>query len=294
MIIAAVVGVFAANPQISLPAFTGFNVNGQMLFPMMFVTVACGAVSGFHSLVASGTTSKQIQNEKDILPVSFGAMMLECSLAVIALIAVGSLAAGGKLPAETPPVVFAKAVAGFLAILGFPQSTSFIILTLAISAFALTSLDSVARVGRLAFQEFFLDSKTDDITISPLRKLMTNKLFATGITLFLSYLLSVVGYQNIWPLFGSANQLLSVLALFALAVFLKRTKRKGFMLWAPMVIMLAITFTALFQIIFNIFHKVLTTGIFIFYSDGLQIVFGSLLLALGFLVAVSCMKKLWE
>ncbi|MGI6711857.1 MAG: carbon starvation protein A [Bacillota bacterium] len=294
MIIAAVVGVFVANPQIKLPAFTGFNVNGQMLFPMMFVTVACGAVSGFHSLVASGTTSKQIQNEKDILPVSFGTMMLECSLAVIALIAVGSLATGGKLPAETPPVIFAKAIAGFLAILGFPQGTSFSILTLAISAFALTSLDSVARVGRLAFQEFFLDSKTDDKNISPLLKLMTNKLFATGVTLFLSYVLSVVGYQNIWPLFGSANQLLSVLALFALAVFLKKTNRKGFMLWAPMAIMLAVTFTALFQIIFNIFHKMSTTGSFIFYSDGLQIVFGSLLLTLGFLVTASCIKKLWE
>ncbi|OQB13632.1 MAG: Carbon starvation protein A [Firmicutes bacterium ADurb.Bin193] len=293
MIIGAVAGIFVANPVINIPAFSGFNVNGQMMFPIMFVTIACGAVSGFHSLVASGTTSKQIQNEKDILPVSFGAMLTESCLAVISLIAVGALSVGGKLPAGTPPVIFAEAIAGFLSIMGIPQNASFTIITLAVSAFALTSLDSVARVGRLAFQEIFMDSQTDFNTMHPLLKLATNKYFATVVTLVLSYLLAIIGYQNIWPLFGSANQLLSALALFALAVFLKRTKRKGFMLWAPMFIMLAVTFTALFQIIYNICNKVFLTGNFVIVSDGLQIAFAVLLLALGFLVAVSCIKKLY-
>ena len=294
MIVGAVVGIIVAKPQINIPAFTGFTVNGQTLFPIMFVTIACGAVSGFHSLIASGTTSKQIRNEKDILPVSFGAMLLESFLAVIALVTVGALAVDGKLPLGTPPVIFASAISGFLELLKIPQSASFAIITLAVSAFALTSLDSVARVGRLAFQELFLDSQSEEKSMGTLKRLATNKYFATAVTLALSYLLSLIGYQNIWPLFGSANQLLSVLALFALAVFLKKTKRKGFMLWAPMFIMLAVTFTAIIQIIYSIVLKILKTGSFVLLSDGLQIVFAALLLSLGFLVTITSLKKLLD
>lgn len=94
MIAAAVVGIFVANPACNLEAFSGFHVDGQYLFPILFVTIACGAVSGFHSLVSSGTASKQIKNEKNMLPVSFGAMLMESMLAIIALIAVASFAKG--------------------------------------------------------------------------------------------------------------------------------------------------------------------------------------------------------
>jgi carbon starvation protein len=292
MIVGAFIGILIAHPTIHLAAFTGFNVNGMPLFPLLFVTIACGAVSGFHSLVASGTTSKQIDNEKDMLPISFGSMLLESFLAVISLVAVGALAVNGAMPQGTPPVIFASAVSGFLLKLGIPQLTAYTIITLAVSAFALTSLDSVARVGRLAFQELFLDSQTDETNMPPLIKLLTNKHFATLATLFLAYLLSTGGYLNIWPLFGSANQLLSALALSALAVFLKKTKRTGFTLWAPMVIMLGVTFTALAQSIIKIGKKLFLTGDFVIHSDGLQLVFAVLLVALGFLVAVSCIKKL--
>lgn len=294
MMSAAVIGVIVYNPTIELAPFTSFNVNGQMMFPILFVTIACGAVSGFHALVSSGTSSKQIQNERDILPISFGAMLLECLLAVIALIAVGSMAVGGNLPQGTPPIIFAQAIAGFLNVLGIPSATSFAIITLAVSAFALTSLDSVARVGRLSFQELFMDAETDEKNMSTLTRILTDKYFATGITLFMGYLLAVGGYQNIWPLFGSANQLLSALALIALAVFLKKTNRAGFMLWGPMVIMLAVTFTALGQTIYKILLKLFVTNDFVLHSDGLQIIFAVLLMGLGFLVAVSGFKKIAE
>ncbi|WP_026478785.1 carbon starvation CstA family protein [Alkaliphilus transvaalensis] len=294
MMVSAVVGVFVANPTIHLPAFSGFVVNGQMMFPVLFVTIACGAVSGFHALVSSGTSSKQIQNEKDILPISFGSMLLECLLAVIALITVGALSVGGALPVGTPPTVFAQGIAGFLSVLGLSEVAIFTVITLAVSAFALTSLDSVARIGRLSFQELFMedDGKVENMT--PIRKLLTSKFFSTGVTLAFAYMLSVVGYQNIWPLFGSANQLLSALALIALAVFLKKTNRKGFMLWGPMVIMLAVTFTALTQVIYRIFNKIFVANDFVLHVDGLQLVFAILLVALGLMVAISGFKKIFE
>ena len=254
MIIAAIAGVFVANPSCNLGAFVAFNVGGQYLFPILFVTIACGAVSGFHSLVSSGTASKQIKNERNMLPVSFGAMLMESMLAVISLIAVSSFASGEAAAQglNTPAQVFAGAIANFLQVVGLPYNLVFTLINLAVSAFALTSLDSVARVGRLSFQEFWMEDGMDEKTMNPFLKLMTNKVFATVITLVLAYLLAKVGYKEIWPLFGSANQLLSVLALVACAVFLKRTKRKGFMLWVPMFFMMAVTFTALAMTIYTL------------------------------------------
>lgn len=291
MIIGAVLGVVVARPSMNLPAFTGFVVNGKMLFPTLFVTIACGAVSGFHSLVSSGTSSKQVRNEKDMLTIGFGAMLLESLLAVVALVAVGSLAAGGKIPKGTPFTLFASAIAGFLEILGISKHVAVCVMTMFVSALALTTLDSVARIGRMSFQEFFIDENTDRSKMSPFMKLVTNNYFATIITLAIGLALSFGGYNNVWPLFGSANQLLSALVLIALAVFLKTTGRKGFMLWGPMCIMLAVTFTALVQAIIGIVKK-LTVGNFVFLTDGLQLIFAVLLAALGVMVAVSCFKKL--
>ena len=294
MIVGAVIGVFVANPSCNLKAFTSFNVDGQYMFPILFVTIACGAVSGFHSLVSSGTASKQIKNEKNMLPVSFGAMLMESMLAIIALIAVASFA-DGEAAAQgltTQPQIFAGAIANFLSVVGLPHSLVFTLINLAVSAFALTSLDSVARVGRLSFQEFFLDSDTDEENMSPFLKVVTNKYFATVITLVLAYMLTKVGYAEIWPLFGSANQLLSVLALVACTVFLKKTKRQGCMLWIPMVFMMAVTFTALGMTITKLSKALLSTGLDL--GNTLQLVFAVLLLILGVLVAIQGVKKLLE
>ncbi|WP_297567913.1 carbon starvation protein A [uncultured Faecalibaculum sp.] len=286
MIAAAVVGVFVSNPDVNLAAFTGFSVDGQMLFPILFVTIACGAVSGFHSLVSSGTASKQIKNERDMLPVSYGAMIMESMLAVIALICVASFAGGEAAAAGlvTQPQIFAGAIANFLEAVGLPWNLTFTLINLAVSAFALTSLDSVARIGRLSFQELFLDSTEEETELSPAKKLLTNTYFSTALTLALSLVLARIGYAEIWPLFGSANQLLSVLALVACAVYLKKTSRKSRMLYIPMVFMMAVTFTALSMTIYTLGSQFVTTGLSLGMS--LQLVFAVLLLALGIVVAV--------
>lgn len=290
MIVASVIGVLVTNPSINLPAFTSFNVEGMgNMFPILFVTIACGAVSGFHSLVSSGTSSKQIKSEKNMLPVSFGAMLMESMLAVIALIAVASFASGAAAEAgyNTPAQIFAGGVANFLSEIGLPHSVVFTLINLAVSAFALTSLDSVARIGRLSFQELFLDASIDDDNMEGWRKVLTNKYFATIITLIFAYLLAKVGYKNIWPLFGSANQLLSALSLIACAVFFKKTKRKGWMLWIPMLIMLAVTLTALVQKVIALFGNPTPGNI-------LQLVFAIALFILGVIVALLGLKRLTE
>ncbi|HIY16651.1 MAG TPA: carbon starvation protein A [Candidatus Intestinimonas stercorigallinarum] len=310
MIVAAVIGVFAARPEVNLPAFSGFTVNGQTLFPFLFVTIACGAVSGFHSLVSSGTASKQIKNEKSMLPVSFGAMLMESMLAVIALIAVASFSSSAETAAlgyTTPAQIFAGGVAGFLAVMGLPQNVVFTLINLAVSAFALTSLDSVARVGRLSFQELFLDESIRDEDVGPVRRVLTNKYFATILTLVLAYFLTQVGYDSIWPLFGASNQLLSALAFLACAVFLKRTKRKSFMLWIPMFTMIAVTFTALALTIWDLAGGIANgayrwmagmtvtvdgASVLTAWGAGIQLVFAVLILALGVVVVIQGIRRL--
>ena len=222
------------------------------------------------------------------------AMLMESMLAVLALIAVASFGKGEAAAQglTTQPQIFAGAIANFLSAIGLPHSLVFTLINLAVSAFALTSLDSVARVGRLSFQEFWIDSDVEDENMSPFLKVVTNKYFATIITLVLAYFLTKVGYAEIWPLFGSANQLLSVLALVACAVFLKKTKRQGFMLWGPMVFMMAVTFTALGMTIVKLTKAFMTTGLD--FGNTLQLIFAVLLLILGVLVAIQGIKKLLE
>ena len=294
MIGAAVIGVFVANPSCNLQAVTGFNVDGKSMFPILFVTIACGAVSGFHSLVSSGTASKQIKNEKNMLPVSYGAMLLESMLAVLALIAVASFAEGEAASQGllTQPQIFAGAIANFLSVIGLPHDLIFTLINLSVSAFALTSLDSVARVARISFQEFFLEDGDTSDTMPAWKKILTNNYVSTIVTLIVAYMLAKVGYAEIWPLFGSGNQLLAVLALLACAAFLKKTHRQGVMLWIPMVFMMAVTFTALATTSINLSKQLMTTGLSL--GNTLQLIFAVLLLILGIIVAVQGIKKLTE
>lgn len=292
MIVAAVIGIIVYNPAINLTAFTSFSVKGQYLFPTLFVTIACGAISGFHSLVSSGTASKQIKNETDMLPVSFGAMLMEGMLAIIALVCVGFLASGSTLPEGNPPQIFASAIAIFLSKLGIPESVAATLILLAVSAFGLTSLDSVARIGRLSFQEFFVDADTSTENLSPTIRFISNKYFATILTLAVAFILAQMGYENIWPLFGSANQLLAALSLIACAVFLKHTHRQGVMLWIPMICMLCVTFTALIMKIWQLANALFTMASQNLLGDALQLVFAVLLFALGVVVAIMGIRKL--
>lgn len=305
MIAAAVIGVFISNPQISTPAYTGFATSSGYLFPTLFVTIACGAVSGFHSLVSSETSSKQIANEKDMLQVGYGSMLLESLLAVLVIVVVGSLtslSASGVLDANlsamaladgaTPFTKFSVGVTGLVAQLGLPQEWGLCIMTMFVSALALTSLDAVARIGRLSFQEFFEVDRNENP--SGILRFLTNKYTATVITLLGGYLLSLGGYNNIWPLFGSANQLLAAMVLIALSVFLKVTGRKGFMLYVPMTLMLVVTMTSLGMSIYNICMKLFVNGGFVFMTDGLQLIVAILLVVLGLLIAFSSGRKLVE
>ena len=292
MIIGAVVGVIAEHPTMKLNAFSGFNVDGSYLFPTLFVTIACGAVSGFHSLVSSGTSSKTISNEKDMPMVGYGAMVVESLLGVIALVVVGAVAVNGTKPEGTPFSIFSTGVAGFFEKFGIPVQVATVFMTMCVSALALTSLDSVARIGRMSFQELFYGDTTDTSKMPGWQKVLTNKYFATIITLFFGYLLTLGGYNNIWPLFGSANQLLAALVLIALAVFLKTTGRTGWTLYIPMFVMLAVTFTALVQKTIALVSNI-AGGQATFLVDGLQFIVAILLMVLGVLVAFSCLKKLF-
>jgi len=296
MIIGAVLGVVVAHPSMNLNAFNGFAVGSgaskQMLFPTLFVTIACGAVSGFHSLVSSGTSSKTISNEKDMPMVGYGAMVVESLLGIVALVVVGAVAVNGTKPAGTPFAIFSTGVAGFLEKLGVPVHVATVFMTMCVSALALTSLDSVARIGRMSFQELFYGDSTDPATMTPVQRVLTNKYFATVITLFFGYLLTLGGYNNVWPLFGSANQLLAAMVLIAIAVFLKTTGRTGWTLYAPMFIMLAVTFTALVQKVIALVGNVVN-GKATFLVDGLQLIVAAALMVLGVCVAYSCLKKLF-
>ncbi len=296
MIIGAVLGVVVAHPSMNLNAFNGFTVGSgaskQMLFPTLFVTIACGAVSGFHSLVSSGTSSKTISNEKDMPMVGYGAMVVESLLGIVALVVVGAVAVNGTKPAGTPFAIFSTGVAGFLEKLGVPVHVATVFMTMCVSALALTSLDSVARIGRMSFQELFYGDSTDPATMTPVQRVLTNKYFATVITLFFGYLLTLGGYNNVWPLFGSANQLLAAMVLIAIAVFLKTTGRTGWTLYAPMFIMLVVTFTALVQKVIALVSNVVN-GKATFLVDGLQLIVAAALMVLGVCVAYSCLKKLF-
>ena len=289
MILGAAVGLIIGHPTMNLPVFTGFK-NEQLgtMFPILFVTVACGAVSGFHSLVSSGTSSKTIENEKDMLKVGYGAMILESVLAVLALCVAGAAAAKDGTPADgTPFQIFSRGVAGFFEKMGMPVSVATVFMTMCVSALALTTLDAVARIGKMSFQEIF---SVDDMKNAKLwRKIVCNPYFATIITLACGYVLTKIGYQKVWPLFGSANQLLSALVLITLCVFLKVTGRSNKMLFPPMIIMLCVTFTALVQRVIALV-KAISAGTDIFGSV-LQLVVAVLLIALGLTIVVNSAKS---
>ena len=284
MMIAAVVGIFGSQPVINLPAFTGLKgINGNSyLFPILFITVACGAISGFHSLVGSGTSSKQLNSEKDAKLIGYGGMLIECGLAVIALITVGVLFTDGAMPAGTPTQIFATGIASMFSAMGFDAAydTAYALIILSVSAFCLTSLDTSTRLARYMFQEFFIEEGEDVSKLTGYKKLCANKYFATLVTVAIGGLMAVGGYAKIWPLFGSANQLLAALALLAVAAWLGNIGKNNKMFIFPMIFMLVATLSALvITLITNI--KALSAGTGSLTTEGIQIVFIVLLIGLA-------------
>lgn len=251
MMAAAVIGIIGANPKIVTPAFVGLNVNGNFIFPVLFITIACGAISGFHSLIGSGTTSKQLDNEKDALLIGYGSMLIECVLAVISLIAIGTLSADGSqagaqavIGTETisPTIIFGTAISQFFAQMGFSDTAvtiTYTVISLAVSCFCLTSLDTATRLGRFMFQELFAKKKDGSENI------LSNMYVATIITVIAAGLLTLAGYTKIWPLFGACNQLVAVPALLALATYLKKIGKSNTVLYFPIIFMSIATLTSL-------------------------------------------------
>jgi carbon starvation protein len=243
MMLGMVVGIFVFNPGLKVPAIGAFVAPGttEYAFPFLFVIVACGAISGFHSLVASGTTAKQLNNEKDARVIGYGGMLIEGLLAVVALIAVGLLAAGERTGS---PVAVFSAGAGRLIeaipVLNVSAETGGLFVALTVSVFCLTSLDTGTRIARFAFQEFFEWEGRREL-FRPLR----NRFVATAITVGAGAFLAFYGAKVIWPIFGAANQMLAALALLAVTVWLTALGRKRWFVLLPMVLMFVITLSAL-------------------------------------------------
>lgn len=256
MIALAVVGIVGSNPTLDIPAFTGFidtvaptGTSLGYLFPALFVTIACGAISGFHSLVASGTTAKQLNNEGDARKIAYGSMLIECALAIISVCAVGYIwkdyAAGTTV---TPTVVFASGIASMLSKipgLGGVYNIAYSLLVLTVSVFCLTSLDTATRLARYMFQEFWLEPGQSREDATGFKKTLTNPLVATLITVALGVALGLNGYANVWALFGAANQLLAALGLLAVTTWLGNIGKNNKMFFIPMVFMLIVTVTSL-------------------------------------------------
>lgn len=255
MIILAVLGIvtcaFTGNATFTIPAFTGFETKIGGMFPALFITVACGACSGFHSLISTGTTSKQLSNEKDAKFIGYGSMLIESALGIIALIAVGMIwdkytAADSTL---TPPAAFASGIATMFGTeTSTVYGTIYALLTLAVSVFALTSLDTGTRLSRFMFSELFLKEGEETWKDAKgVRKVLANPVFATVSMVVIGCILGGLSLTQIWGLFGAANQLLAGIALMAVAAWLGEVGKNNKMFFIPMIFMLAATLTSLIQ-----------------------------------------------
>ena len=272
MIVVSVIGVLGAavtgTATLAIPAFGLAEAKGNGLFttgsvfPALFITIACGAISGFHSLVSSGTTAKQIDNERNAQPIGYGAMLIECVVAVLALCAVGYVwtDAVGEISADTgklvsafasPTAVFATGISKMIGSFTSEgvQNVMYQMLVLAVSVFCLTSLDTATRLARYMFQEFWLEDGETPEDVTDGRRILVNPIFATAVTVVLGIALGMTGYAKIWPLFGAANQLLAALGLIAVCAWLGNIGRNNKMFFIPMCFMLVVTVVSLIQTI---------------------------------------------
>lgn len=327
MIILSIIGIVGASltgnaSNLDIPAFTGFYASNAavdaagnpiinpetgaavtnlsaasgFLFPALFITIACGAISGFHSLVASGTTSKQLEKESHAKPIAYGGMLIECLLAIISLCAVGfvwqAYCAGDY---ASPTAVFAGGLSQMLACipgLEGVESIAYTLLILAVSAFCLTSLDTATRLARYMFQELWIPVGETMESVTGARKVFSNPYVATFITVVIGIVLGMTGYTIIWPLFGAANQLLAALALLAVCAWLGNAGKNNKMFYIPMVFMLVVTLTSLVQ---TLYAKglVLMAGTGDLFSAAVQAILAAILFVLAIVLAVKGAKTIF-
>ena len=299
MLAIAIVGIIGAHPNIDptlFPAFTGFavdNGNGiQYLFPVLFTTVACGAISGFHSLVSSGTTSKQLDKESHAKPIAYGGMLLECVLAVITICAIAYARQIGHTAGATD--IFAGGVAGMVAAIPGCAGLENILYTLLIltySVFCLTSLDTATRLARFMFQEFWLEpGQTVKDVNEGWKKIMVNPYVATIITVILGIGLGMTGYAKIWGLFGAANQLLAGIGLLAVATWLGNIGKNNKMFLLPMAFMMVVTILSLCMTIKNQVGIIMAGGAD--WGPYAQAILGALLVILAIVLCIEGVQTL--
>ena len=311
MMIIAAVGVIGAGltgadaAHMDMPAFTGWvdtlAPTGSSLgsvFPALFVTIACGAISGFHSLVGSGTTAKQLDHERDAKPIAYGGMLIECALALISLAAVSFIwTEYANKEIVTPTQVFATGISRMVASipgLAGTQETVASLLVLTVSVFCLTSLDTATRLARYMFQEFWLKPGETAKDATGFKAVLCNPVVATAITVVLGVGLGMTGYSKIWPLFGAANQLLAALALLAVCAWLGNIGRNNKMFYFPMIFMLVVTLYSLFQTITTKIGQITSTDPEVLakvdWGTYAQAILGALLFVLAIVLAVEgCM-----
>ncbi len=291
MMAIAVVGIlvaaFTGNAKFTIPAVTGWSTNIGNMFPALFITVACGACSGFHSLISTGTTSKQLKNEKDAKPIGYGSMLIESALGIVSLIAVGMVFTkytdGGF---GSPSAAFGAGIAIMFGEEGTGiYNTIAALLTLAVSVFALTSLDTGTRLSRFMFSELFL--KEEEATwkdASGIRKVLAHPLFGTTFMVVIGCILGGLKLSAIWALFGAANQLLAGIALLAVCAWLGEVGKNNKMFFIPMVFMLCATLTSLVQTIIKKFGAI--GGGEAVWGDYFQLVFAIAMAVLAVILVI--------
>ena len=248
-ILGGFLGILFGGVALKYPAFTGWSSpDVGPIFPLLFVTVACGAISGFHSIVASGTSSKQIKKETHALPIGYGGMLVEGLVAVIALSTIMMVGISDPLTKAAPLAIYGAGMARFFSIFGIPERYGNSFGILALSTFILTTLDTATRLARYIFQEFFsMESRNA-------------RYIATVATLCLPTIFVLINFKDaggnivpawkiIWPVFGATNQLLAGLALMVVGVWLKKKGKPVWFVVIPMIFMLIMTLWALFIII---------------------------------------------
>lgn len=291
MMALALIGIFVCgfngNATFNIPAFTGWTTPIGTLFPALFITVACGACSGFHSLISTGTSSKQLDNEKNAKPIAYGSMLIESALGIVALIAVGMVFdkyTGGEFGG--PPAAFAAGIATMFSTEGsHVYNTIYALLTLAVSVFALTSLDTGTRLGRFLFSELFL--KEDEKTwkdAKGARKFLAHPMVGTLSLVIIGCILGGLSLSQIWGLFGAANQLLAGIALMAVAAWLGQAGKNNKMFYFPMVFMLAATLCSL---VLTVKAKIVMIGAGqALWGDWFQLIFAAAMAILAIILVV--------
>jgi len=244
-LIAGIIGLALGNLPVRYPAFLGFQAAGNMpLFPMLFVTVACGACSGFHGLVSSGTTSKQVAKESDCRPIGYGGMLLEGMVALIALATVMVLAPGDPATKLGPDRIYAQGLASFVQKAGVNAQFAMSFVLLAFATFIFDTLDVATRLGRIILQELFGWEGRWGRTAATLLTLALPAWFVT-VTMTDPSGKVIPAWKAFWVVFGTSNQLLAALTLLGLTTWLRNSGRAWWFVAVPCAFMMVVTLWAL-------------------------------------------------